>query len=107
MGGCKEDAWGLGEAVSVRPKHALTMLASARSVDCTCVWFVFSNRSLASKMSWGFTPYLVTALMKLPMFSSCKEECQGDCWGAQGRGEGREGYSGFWGSPGASSGSIR
>lgn len=46
------------------------MLARARRVDCTWVWLVFSNRSLASKMSWGLTPYLVMALMKLPMFSS-------------------------------------
>lgn len=50
----------------------LTMLARAIRVDWTWVWFVFSKRSLASKMSWGFTPYLVMALMKLPMFSSCK-----------------------------------
>lgn len=34
----------------------LTMLASASSVVWTCVMLPFSNRSLASKMSWGFRP---------------------------------------------------
>lgn len=61
------------------------MLARARSVDCTWVWLVFSNRSLASKMSWGFTPYLVMALMKLPMFSSWRGE--GGVSGGRGRGK--------------------
>lgn len=46
-----------------------------QEVDCTCVWLVFSNRSLASKRYRGaFTPYLVMALMKLPMFSSWRRE---------------------------------
>lgn len=39
-----------------RPLPGLTWLARAMRVDCTCVWLVFSKRSLASKMSWGFTP---------------------------------------------------
>lgn len=34
----------------------VTWLARAMRVDWTCVWLVFSKRSLASKMSWGFTP---------------------------------------------------
>ena len=67
------------------PSPTLTMLARARRVDCTCVWLVFSNRSLASKISWGFTPYLVMALMKLPMFSS---------WTGAGSGQGCGGVGG-------------
>lgn len=62
----------------------LTMLARARRVDCTWVWLVFSNRSLASNMSWGFTPYLVVALMKLPMFSSWRGAGSGEYWGWRG-----------------------
>lgn len=36
--------------------RTLTMLARASSVVWTCVMLPFSNRSLASKMSWGFRP---------------------------------------------------
>ena len=47
------------------------MFASASSAVWTCVMLPFSNRSLASKMSWGFRPYAVVALMKFVRFSSC------------------------------------
>lgn len=52
----------------------LTMLARASSVVWTCVMFPFSNRSLASKISWGFRPYVVVALIKLVRFSSLKKK---------------------------------
>lgn len=55
--------------ISVR-FSGLTMLASASSVVWTWVMLPFSNRSLASKMSWGFRPYIVMALMKCVRFSS-------------------------------------
>lgn len=50
--------------------ESLTMPARASSVVWTCVMFPFSNRSLASNMSFGFMPYARMALMKLPRFSS-------------------------------------
>lgn len=46
------------------------MLARASRVVWTCVMLPFSNRSLASKISWGFKPYTVRALMKFVRFSS-------------------------------------
>lgn len=51
-------------------QEGLTMLASASSVVCTCVMLPFSNRSLASKISWGFRPYSLIALVKFVRFSS-------------------------------------
>lgn len=50
--------------------ESLTMPARASSVVWTWVMFPFSNRSLASNMSFGFKPYARMALMKLPRFSS-------------------------------------
>lgn len=54
----------------------LTVPASVISVHWTWVWLAFSNRSLASNISFGLSPYSWMARTKLPIFSSCTKQSQ-------------------------------